>query len=67
MVVSNLLNSNSEGLYSEKVVAVKRSKDQPASLSDVQGLSSESVINGGETTIKSTGTDDFTLNSSVSV
>ena len=44
VVFSNLLNLNSEGLYSEEIVAVKRSKDQPASLSDVQGLSSESVM-----------------------
>ena len=44
VVFSNLLNLNSEGLYSKEIVAVKRSKDQPASLSDVQSLSSESVM-----------------------
>ena len=66
VVVSNLLNSSSEGLYSEEIVAVKRSKDQPQPISDVQGLSGESVMNGSESTSTSVA-DDFTLNSSVSV
>ena len=54
-----------EGL--DTVAVVERSEDKPASLSDVRGRNSESVMNEGVTMSKSTGTDDFTLNSPVSV